>query len=196
MLGKQGWKFQTQPDALVTKIFKARYFPKWDFLSAPPGNGPSYVWQSIRRSQQVVHRGSRWRVGDGTKIRVWEDQWLQSDINLRITTDRDDTLQGLKVCDLLIPGVLEWDRELIESLFNQRDALEIFKVRIGVGGIQDRLIWHFNPKGMYSVRSAYRLLMESINPRPDLVVLGVGLSYGVYRSHLGLRILSGVLQEK
>ncbi|CAN1824958.1 Putative ribonuclease H protein At1g65750 [Linum perenne] len=172
MLGKQGWKFQTQPDALVTKIFKARYFPRWDFLSAPPGHGPSYVWQSIRRSQQVVHRGSRWRVGDGTSIRVWEDQWLRNDNNLCITTDKDDTLDGLKVCDLLIPGLLEWDRELVETLFDQRDVLEIFNVPIGVGGARDKLIWHFDSKGNYSVRSAYRVLMESINSRPDLVVHG------------------------
>jgi hypothetical protein len=27
MLGKQGWKFQTQPECLVTRLFKARYFP-------------------------------------------------------------------------------------------------------------------------------------------------------------------------
>ncbi|CAN1142980.1 Uncharacterized mitochondrial protein AtMg00310 [Linum perenne] len=161
MLGKQGWKFQTQPDALVTKIFKARYFPRWDFLSAPPGHGPSYVWQSIRRSQQVVGRGSRWRVGNGTNIRVWDDHWLRNGDNLGITTARDDTLEGLKVCDLLIPGLLEWDRELVEALFDQRDVLEILSVPIGVGGIRDELIWHFDPKGAYSVRSAYRVLMES-----------------------------------
>ncbi|CAN1763719.1 Putative ribonuclease H protein At1g65750 [Linum perenne] len=172
MLGKQGWKFQTQPDALVTKIFKARYFPRWDFLSAPPGHGPSYVWQSIRRSQQVVGRGSRWRVGNGSNIRVWDDHWLRNGDNLGITTARDDTLEGLKVCDLLIPGLLEWDKELVEALFDQRDVLEIFSVPIGVGGIRDELIWHFDPKGAYSVRSAYRVFMEGINPRPDLIVQG------------------------
>ncbi|CAN1757082.1 Putative ribonuclease H protein At1g65750 [Linum perenne] len=172
MLGKQGWKFQTQPDALVTRIFKARYFPRRDFLSAPKGNGPSYVWQSIRRSQQVIQRGSRWRIGNGTNIRVWDDNWLRDDDNLGITTDRDDTLHGLKVCDLLIPGTVEWDKELIEAVFNQRDMIEIFKVPLGVGGLQDQLIWHYDPKGVYTVRSAYRVLMDSIHPRPDLVVQG------------------------
>ncbi|CAN1787420.1 Uncharacterized mitochondrial protein AtMg00310 [Linum perenne] len=164
MLGKQGWKFQTQPDALVTKIFKARYFPRRDFLSAPPGHGPSYVWQSIRRSQQVVGRGSRWRVGNGTNIHVWDDHCHRNGDNLGITTARDDTLEGLKVCDLLIPGLLEWDKELVESLFDQRDVLEILSVPIGVGGIRDELIWHFDPKGAYSVCSAYRVLVECINP--------------------------------
>ncbi|CAN1810998.1 Putative ribonuclease H protein At1g65750 [Linum perenne] len=172
MLGKQGWKFLTQPDALVTRIFKARYFPRGDFLSAPKGNGPSYVWQSIRRSQTVVHRGSRWRVGNGSNIRVWDDQWLRQDGNLSLITDRDDTLEGLKVCDLFIPGVLEWDCEMIEALFEPRDALAILNIPLGVGGESDTLIWHYEANGGYSVRSAYRVLMENIFPRPEYMVQG------------------------
>jgi len=31
MLGKQGWKFQTDVDSIVTKLFKVRYFPNNDF---------------------------------------------------------------------------------------------------------------------------------------------------------------------
>jgi len=32
MLGKQGWKLLTNQDTIVTRIYKARYFPKTDFL--------------------------------------------------------------------------------------------------------------------------------------------------------------------
>lgn len=34
ILGKEGWKFLMDPDALVTKVFKARYFPQCSFLNA------------------------------------------------------------------------------------------------------------------------------------------------------------------
>jgi len=43
MLGKQGWKFQTQSECLVTKLFKARYFPRNDYLDAKIGHNPSFV---------------------------------------------------------------------------------------------------------------------------------------------------------
>ncbi|CAN1135828.1 Putative ribonuclease H protein At1g65750 [Linum perenne] len=135
-----GMGFRDLRNFNLAMIFKARYFPRGDFLSAPPGNGPSYVWQSIQRSQTVVHRGSRWR--------------------------------GLKVCDIFIPGYLEWDREMIEILFEPRDVLEILSVPLGVGGDRDKLIWHYEVKGNYSVRSAYRVLMDSVNPRPELAVQG------------------------
>jgi hypothetical protein len=34
MFGKQGWKFQTDTNSLVARIFKARYFPNGTYLTA------------------------------------------------------------------------------------------------------------------------------------------------------------------
>lgn len=53
MLGKQGWKMLTQPNSLVTRVFKARYFPKCSFLEAGKGSNPSFVWSSLRETQRV-----------------------------------------------------------------------------------------------------------------------------------------------
>ncbi|CAN0918167.1 hypothetical protein LINGRAHAP2_LOCUS30711 [Linum grandiflorum] len=44
MLGKQGWQLLTDPNALVTRIYKAKYFPEVDFLSTALGSNPSYIW--------------------------------------------------------------------------------------------------------------------------------------------------------
>lgn len=43
MLGKQAWKLQTDVDSLVSRLFKARYFPRSDYLGASLGANPSYV---------------------------------------------------------------------------------------------------------------------------------------------------------
>lgn len=50
ILRKQGWKFLTEPNSLVFRIFKARYFPNKSFLNASIGHNPSYVWRSILRA--------------------------------------------------------------------------------------------------------------------------------------------------
>lgn len=47
LLGKQGWKFLSNPEALVTRVFKAKYNPRGDFLSAELGNDLSHCWRSI-----------------------------------------------------------------------------------------------------------------------------------------------------
>lgn len=54
MLGKQGWKFLTEPNSLVSRIFKARYFPSKSYLTATIGHNPSFVWRSILRAHLIV----------------------------------------------------------------------------------------------------------------------------------------------
>jgi len=44
MLGKQGWKFITEPDSLVALIFKAQYFPSGSYLTAEIRHNPCAWW--------------------------------------------------------------------------------------------------------------------------------------------------------
>lgn len=57
MLGKIGWKFQFQSECLVSKLFKARYFPRSDYLGANLGHNPSFVWRSIFSAKRVIRTG-------------------------------------------------------------------------------------------------------------------------------------------
>jgi len=43
MLGKQGWQLQTNADSLVSRIFKAQYYPNSSYLDAKLGHNPSFV---------------------------------------------------------------------------------------------------------------------------------------------------------
>jgi len=50
MVAKQWWKILSKPESLVTRVFKARYFPRSSFLVAKLGHNPSFVWRSIWNS--------------------------------------------------------------------------------------------------------------------------------------------------
>jgi hypothetical protein len=52
LLGKQAWNLVTKSESLITKLFKARYFPNCDFVEANIGHNPSYVWRSIWKFHQ------------------------------------------------------------------------------------------------------------------------------------------------
>lgn len=56
LLGKQGWRLQTQPETLLAKVFKARYYPTSDFLNSSLGYNPSFTWRSIMTSQAHLRR--------------------------------------------------------------------------------------------------------------------------------------------
>ncbi|XP_019155723.1 PREDICTED: uncharacterized protein LOC109152478 [Ipomoea nil] len=42
MLGKQAWRFLTNPGSLAARIYKARYYPTTSFVDATVGNCPSF----------------------------------------------------------------------------------------------------------------------------------------------------------
>jgi hypothetical protein len=77
MLGKQGWKILTEPDSLVSRMFKARYFPNNTYLTTT-GQNPSYVWCSIMRASFIVRGGARWSIGVGGTIPVLGEPWIMN----------------------------------------------------------------------------------------------------------------------
>ena len=59
--------------------------------------------------------------------------------------------------DLWIPGVREWDIELLKDLFSEQDAWAIAGIPLSNTTREDVLIWHFERRGMYTVRSGYHV---------------------------------------
>jgi hypothetical protein len=53
-----------------------------------------------------------WRVGDGTHINIWEDNWIPSSHNLKIMTPRGSNILT-RVSDLINPIDGSWDEDLI-----------------------------------------------------------------------------------
>ncbi|XP_031131897.1 uncharacterized protein LOC116033284 [Ipomoea triloba] len=86
MLGKQAWRFLTQPTSLVARIYKARYYPKTSFIDATVGNCPSFCWRSIMASHELVCTGVRRRIGNGNSTLIWGHPWLPDDPSLMVQT--------------------------------------------------------------------------------------------------------------
>jgi hypothetical protein len=59
MLGKQGWRFQTDSTSLVFRILKARHLPKTYSIGSNIGHNPSYVWRSMLSAKIMVKQGTR-----------------------------------------------------------------------------------------------------------------------------------------
>ncbi|CAM8979923.1 unnamed protein product [Rhodiola kirilowii] len=57
-LAKQGWRLYSQPDLLLSKVMKARYFRNTDIFSASLGCRPSRCWRSIHSAISLLRDGS------------------------------------------------------------------------------------------------------------------------------------------
>lgn len=108
MLGNQGWRLLTNPRSLVGHIYKARYFPKTNFLEAILENNPSFIWMSIWEAKLVIVVGARWKVGRGDKINITGQPWLSDEQNPFISSDSRVLAQNT-VSTLMCNNERVWD---------------------------------------------------------------------------------------
>lgn len=160
LLCSQGWRLLRYPEKLVSRVFKARYYPTGSFFSAKLGYNPSYIWRSIVGSQSLLKKGSGCRVGNGQTINILEDPWLPVEDNAYIHT-RSETLQGHVVSSLMESTHIRWEEDLILDVFERRDANIILSIPLNNDG-KDSWYQRREKLGDYSVKSAYLMLQEDI----------------------------------
>ncbi|XP_074336082.1 putative mitochondrial protein AtMg00310 [Apium graveolens] len=112
MLGKQCWRLLTNPDSLVARVYKARYYTDKYFMDADLGSSPSFVWRSVLEAKRVISSGSCWRIGNGKEVSVLQQPWLQDTDNPYIITNFPTIVQQ-KVASLFCTDAKQWDLEFI-----------------------------------------------------------------------------------
>ncbi|KAL8146376.1 hypothetical protein AgCh_004207 [Apium graveolens] len=157
MLGKQGWRFITNPSSLVSRLYKEKYFADTEFIHAKVGNNPSFIWRSIVEAKQLLIAGIRWRIGRGDNIQVLDQPWLMEEDNPFVTTS-SQSLEDKTVKDFLIAGKNQWDVNLVREHFNERDQGCILNISLNSSSSEDMIYWRFEESGLYSVKSAHKHL--------------------------------------
>jgi hypothetical protein len=160
MVAKQGWHIMMNQNTLVARIFKARYFPNSSFFEAKLGNNPSYVWRSLWKSRHILTLGCRWRIGDGSQIKVMLDPWLRNEGKGWMHSPQSQGVYNLFVKDLMMNNDKKWLTHKIMQLFSHAAAEEILKVPLMSEVSDDCLVWTEEQNGEYSVRTGYKLLMR------------------------------------
>lgn len=158
LLGKQIWRMLRFPNLLVSKILKAKYFPKDSILNCKIPKNSSWFWQSIMSAREVVKGVVLKRVGSGKSIRIWKDQWIPNNLNGRPTTMGPDKGEEQKVEELI--SHFRWNRNEVYRRFNREDADNILKIPISLSNSGDKHFWIHSRHGEYSVKSCYQTLLK------------------------------------
>lgn len=138
--------------------FKRKILPGGDVLKAVPKSGMSYSWRSILKGIDVLKKGIIWRVGNGESIRIWQDPWIPKQwTRLPMLPRGRNLVQKVEV--LISPVTGGWDAQLVEQTFSEEDARLILALPIHIE-LDDCVAWHYDRKGILSVKSAYKVLME------------------------------------
>lgn len=100
LLAKTGWRLMINPTSLLARVLKAKYYPNGEFLEAPIGYRPSFLWSSIHATHDIIRKGAIYRIGNGENTRVLQDPWLPCS-NLFIVTPPPSGWESLRVSALI-----------------------------------------------------------------------------------------------
>lgn len=158
MLAKMSWRIIKNPNSLLVRSLRGRYFNDQPFLEASLGNNPSLTWRSIIWGRDLFLKGYRWQVGNGSYIVIDKDPWINREKSKTPSLTTDD-LKGRSV-SCLIDDRHRWNKGLIKEHFSWEDAIEILNIPLGVKSTKDEIVWSPDKKGKFTVRSAYHLAIS------------------------------------
>ena len=94
----------------------------------------------------------------GETTNIWSMNWLPRDGQLRpFRTPCPNAPQW--VHELIDPITLSWDQQKLQEYFYPMDAEVISSIPLTTRRQEDFWAWHYERTGVFSVRSAYRLLI-------------------------------------
>jgi hypothetical protein len=145
---------------MLSRILKAKYYPKSDFLHAKPGQNMSYTWRSIQKAGWILKKGGLWTVGNGKSINIWEDNWLLEQEGFKIWAKKKTGTPQTWVNDLILPLSNSWNRGLITRLFYPFEAQQVLNIPITDTNSPDEFCWPRTNDGVYTVKSGYQAIQD------------------------------------
>jgi hypothetical protein len=115
----------------------------------------SYSWRSILKGVKLLKEGVIKRVGDGSTISIWSDPWVPREGSPFLVTRRGNVMLDW-AADLIDPVTGQWDDELLNDCLWPADAAHVSNIPICILE-EDTWAWRMEPKGTFSVKSAYKL---------------------------------------
>ena len=126
-------------------------------MTATRRRGSSHTWRAILFGREALELGLIKRVGDGESIKIWDDPWIPANYNYKTLVKLPLTAVN-RVNELLDVHSRTWDEECVRTNFTVIDAEAILRIPVNAG--EDFWAWQPDKMGIFSVRSAYKLLTE------------------------------------
>jgi hypothetical protein len=117
------------------------------------------VWRGVEFGLELLKKGIISRIGDGRDTQIVRDQWIPRESGLKVTALKKNSRRRW-VNQLIYPGTNRWNTPLLRELFYEHDVQAILDIEIPENGQGDRIAWHFERNGVFSVKSAYRLALN------------------------------------
>lgn len=167
LLAKIVWRLLCNPDSLLGKMLKGKYFADNNFLLALETTVISHGWRGILVGCDLLLENIGWAVGDGFSINLWQDPWLSLDAQERPMGPSPESASALLVSDLMVPGERRWDRSKIQLLIPDYEE-QVLCLKPSLSGASDKICWLGSKSGEYSAKSGYYIVVQEDNGEETL----------------------------
>lgn len=157
LIAKQIWRFLTNPKSLVPRFLKSLYYKDSNILDVELGRQPSCLWKSLLWGRDLLSKGLRYRIGNGKNTNIFKDPWLPKETTFKpICINRD--MYEMKVEEYISESG-GWNLDKLNRAVIDFDINTIKNIPTNMN-LNDKIIWHYNKTGKYSVKSGYKLYMN------------------------------------
>ena len=174
LLGKWLWRFGIEEDALWRQVIELKYGCLWGgwctrFVNGPYGVG---LWKSISQGWPSFSRHILYDIGDGSKVKFWQDCWCGETPLVVSYPDlfRFCRNKEASVAELMKSpnGVLFWDVSFFRGVHVwELEALSSFIETIYGSSIkgfgEDKMCWIPSKDKGFLVKDYYRILAGPAN---------------------------------
>lgn len=168
LLSRQAWWILQNPTSLSARILKADYFPDYSILDASIGTHPSQIWRAIVDGRDILAQGLIKRIGTGETTQIWSGNWLpRQDIMKPITSLVNPPLPRVLVSQLMEPATAQWNENLVRTVFVPIDAEAILGIPLCTRRVADFWAWGKDPRGIFSVKSCYKMIVHTKRTREN-----------------------------
>ena len=159
MLAKQVWRLLQNQDSLFFHFFKSKFFPRGSIFDAKE-NKWSFAWRSILKGRDLIRSGLKWRIGNGSRVRIFLDAWLPGSRQGRVLSLVSESHENSLVSSLINQVDKSWKVAEIDSMFILEEVAIIKAIPLSLFDQDDLHFWPYTRDGVYTVKSGYRVLME------------------------------------
>ncbi|XP_071683352.1 uncharacterized protein [Lolium perenne] len=150
-------------DELIKSVAQAIPIHVMSTFKLPAGFHEDYMkqdaspsWHGTEHGITLIKEGIVSRIGNGKDVNIWRDNWLPRDYSLKVTHGKSRT-RIRRVNQLLQPDGKSWNEVLVRKVCYSNDAECILNLKLPEHPCDDFVAWHYDPSGIFSVKSAYRL---------------------------------------